>query len=478
MAGADTKLKVILEAQDRTGGVIGKTTDKLGGMKKAATAAIGAIGIYGLGKAFKDTIAKAANFEKSMSNIATLVDTNVESMEEMSNAVLDLSKTVPISAEELSTSLYQVRSAGIEAAGAIDTLEASSKLAVAGLGSTEEATNILTSAINAFQIDASDAEKVANTFFLAVKSGKTTVSELAQGFGQVAPLAQQLGVEFEELMGITAAMTTSGLKASIAYTQQRAVLANLLKPTKEMQELMDKVGMSSVKASIEMDGLQETVRALYNATDGNNQMLAKAFGSVEALNAVMMLMNETGKDAWEIMGDMYQSTETLNEAFEKQTSTASAQYEILKNNLNAELIKLGNEILPVLVSALPVVTRFMEEAKYSINALGESIGTIIYHFINLINVIKSLPGRAGAFMGKMLGFQAGGIVPGPVGAPMPAIVHGGERIIPTHEKGGGSQITININDPVVREEQDLNRIADYVMDAISRRTELANLGAV
>jgi hypothetical protein len=47
-------------------------------------------------------------------------------------------------------------------------------------------------------------------------------------------------------------------------------------------------------------------------------------------------------------------------------------------------------------------------------------------------------------VGKVLGFEKGGIVGGPTGAPVPAIVHGGEEVIPNGGSRGGD-ITQNIN---------------------------------
>ncbi len=47
----------------------------------------------------------------------------------------------------------------------------------------------------------------------------------------------------------------------------------------------------------------------------------------------------------------------------------------------------------------------------------------------------------GSAFGKIMGFADGGIVPGKTGAPMPAIVHGGEKITPA---GGGGNVEINI----------------------------------
>ncbi len=46
---------------------------------------------------------------------------------------------------------------------------------------------------------------------------------------------------------------------------------------------------------------------------------------------------------------------------------------------------------------------------------------------------------------KILGFAQGGIVPGPVGAPVPAIVHGGEEYTPPGQSKSGGEVVQNIN---------------------------------
>lgn len=68
---------------------------------------------------------------------------------------------------------------------------------------------------------------------------------------------------------------------------------------------------------------------------------------------------------------------------------------------------------------------------------------------------------------RVLSFQTGGVVPGPIGAPQLAVVHGGERIIPSG-RGGGS-IIININNPVVRQTSDLKAMANEVSRVLQRQ---------
>lgn len=410
--GGTANLSIIITAIDKASGTfkkMGKNLAATGAKMKSAGKGMTmglTLPIIGVGIAAGKL---SMDFEKSMGNISTLIDTTTENMGEMKDKVLDLSKKVPIALGDLTSALYDVRSAGISAEGAMGVLESSAKLATAGLGTTKEATDILTSAINAFGLEEKESEKIANTFFLAVKAGKTTVAELSQGFGQVAPIASELGVRFEELVANTAAMTTSGLKASIAYTQQKAVMSNLLKPTKEMQEAMEKTGITSMKSSIETDGFTGTLRKLYDAAEGDEQMIAKMFGSVEGLNAVMMLMGDTGTKATGIFDEMTGGVNALDEAFEKQKETVSAQAQVIKNKLNAALIVLGDKILPLIIPMIQKFIDFVMVLSDKFSKLSSTTQKIIIIIVGLVaalgpllmvlgTILPALPMLGGAFM--------------------------------------------------------------------------------
>jgi len=485
----DSTLNIVIKAKDRASGTLrafDKQAKKSIGAGTLAAGAVQAVGVAVGGLAIKmgvDAIQGAIAFEKSMSNVSTLIDESKESMDSMGDAVLEIAKQTPVAIDELTSALYDVRSAGIEADSAMGTLSASAELAVTGLGTTKEAANLVTSAINAFSLDADKSKEHANVFFEAVKAGKTTVAELAVGFGQIAPLASGLNIQFEELMGTTAAMTTSGMSASIAYTQIKAALSNLQKPTKEMQELYDKLGITNIQTEIQQKGLISTVRELTEATDGDNQMLAKAFGSVEALNAVMMLNNETGDKAIEIYSGMTDGVNNMDEAFQKQKETVTAQMEMFGNNIRVIQIQVGEKLLPIINSALSALTELLSASNQE--KIGKSISSIDEANQKLITLrderlaagkdvdnlnkqiaesmdiqremsedltkskvgetIKGTAGAVGTLGGilpwvqeKIWGFADGGTVPGAKGEPMLAMVHGGEQITPPDKQTGGN----------------------------------------
>ncbi|MCP6727530.1 MAG: hypothetical protein KJI69_05980 [Patescibacteria group bacterium] len=69
------------------------------------------------------------------------------------------------------------------------------------------------------------------------------------------------------------------------------------------------------------------------------------------------------------------------------------------------------------------------------------------------------------FARGLFGFEDGGVVPGNPSQAVPIIAHGGETIIPANQ----SPVTVNINNPTVRDESDIRRIADSVEEVLSRR---------
>lgn len=88
----------------------------------------------------------------------------------------------------------------------------------------------------------------------------------------------------------------------------------------------------------------------------------------------------------------------------------------------------------------------------------------------------------------MLGFDTGGVVPGPRGAPRVILAHGGETVLPTHKgpvnagTGGGGPVTvnlsINLSNATIRNEQDIvtmsRMLADETRQALAATGQKVN----
>jgi TP901 family phage tail tape measure protein len=488
---ATENIQIVISAVDKASGVFkkaGGAVSQLGTASKVAATGIAAFGV----KLGVDAVKQAAKFEGMMSDVNTLFDDGGKSVDKMSKGIKDLLKTSPKSADDLGASAYSIVSAGItDATEAINVLDSAQKLAVAGLGETSEATDILTSALNAFQIDAENAGAVSNAFFLAVKSGKTTVSELAQGFGQVAPLANEMGIQFNDLISATSAMTTSGLKASVAYTQIRSALSSMLKPTKEMDEALKAANITNLEAELNSQGMTATFLKLKAAADENGISMAKMFGSVEALNAVLMLTGETGENANAIFEQMETNSTAVDIAFQKQAQTTENQFKILKNKYNVAMMDLGNKILPIVVKMMDVLSWVADKVSIGWDKMTTKLATVFIAYDKIVGVIEKVIdalGRAkqamadstlgqavGNVAGAITGRARGGIVGsgettlvgenGPELAQFPA----GTRIIPN---GGGASITLNISGNTFLDDNSAEMFGDQLVRVLKQNMRI------
>lgn len=305
---------------------------------------------------------EAAKFEKSMSNVSTTIDSTPELMKSMSDSVLNMAKKLPVPISQLTEALYDVVSAGIDAKDSMFVLEQSARLGIAGLGTSKEGVDIITSSLNAFNIKASESAKVANMVFKAVKYGKTTVSGIAESFGSSAALVKNSNVSLEEYLATTAVLTTTGMTASRAQTQVSSAVTALIKPSKTMSLIFSKLGVRDIPKWIKTNGgLVNSMRIVRNEADKMGILTSKAFGRKEGFSAMLSLLGPLANKFKEVYGDIKGSSNSMDEAVAKQQKTFSAGVQRMKNNLTILAIKIGNQLIPRLNGFLDRLTPIVEK---------------------------------------------------------------------------------------------------------------------
>ncbi len=193
-----------------------------------------AIGIIGIGVAaiagFSKAIKAASEFEDAFNEVRTLIDESTTDTKALSKEVLRLAKAVGRPPEEVSRGLYQVISAGVtDAADAMFVLEVATKASIAGLTDQFTAVDAITTILNAYQLEISEATDVADLMFNAVKEGKLTFSDLASNIGVVASSAALAGVGFDEITAALATLTKGGQSTEESVTALNQLLIQSIK---------------------------------------------------------------------------------------------------------------------------------------------------------------------------------------------------------------------------------------------------------
>lgn len=347
---------------------LGKIAKKVEDVGRSMTTGI-TLPVIGMGVA---STAAFAQFEKGMSNVSTLIDTNVENIGEMGKEVRAMGRRVGVPLEQLTGGLYDVRSAGVAAENAMGVLEKSARLGVAGLGSTQESVDLVTSSINAFALQGEDADRVYDQIFKTVKNGKTTIAGLSQGFGGVAGTVAATGTKLDEYLASVAALTTTGLPAAEAHTQLKAVMSGLTRETDDTRKVFRKLGAKDLKDLIaKSGGLVPALERIKGALKGNEGQMLKLFGSTEALNAVLGLTGAQNTAFKNTLLDMREGANAVDVAFEKQNATMMARWQRLKNTMMSAGISIGETLAP----ALEKVAAKLQTVGDWVSGLDESTRT-------------------------------------------------------------------------------------------------------
>ena len=152
----------------------------------------------------------ARQYETAFAEVQTISQSARENADEMSAAILKMTTEIPVGAIDSTKALYQIVSAGFDGADAMNVLEISAKAAVAGVTTTAIAADTLTTIINAYGLEASEVTNISDALFKTVELGKTTLAEIGGSFSNVASLAAAYGVNVNEALAATAAMTKQG----------------------------------------------------------------------------------------------------------------------------------------------------------------------------------------------------------------------------------------------------------------------------
>lgn len=296
----------------------------------------------------------AVDFADALAEVSTLLtgDDIDGQINQINDSALELSRTYGGTAVGQARAFYQAISAGAaDAAEATEILTVANQLAVGGVTDVFTATDGLTTVLNAYGDAVAGAADVSDTLFVGVRAGKTTVEELASTLGRVAPLAAQVGVDFDQLVAATAALTKGGISTAESVTGLRAVLAAVSKPSSEAADLAEELGLEFNVAALQAQGLQGFLESLTAATGGNTEALARLFGGVEALVPILALTGTGAEDFTNILGDMEERAGSTQEAFDRMANSPGFQLGRVVDALTAELIELGQIVLPLVTRA-------------------------------------------------------------------------------------------------------------------------------
>ena len=370
-----------------------------GTLKKVLAAA-------GIGAALKSAIESGSGFETAVAKVATIADTGAVSVQELNSQILNTSGSMGIAAGNIAEAAYQAISAGQDTSNAVDFAAQASKLAAAGFTTSASAVDILTTALNAYGMDAEQANHVSDVLLTTQNLGKTSVDELAGSMGRVIPLAAAYGVSVENLSSGLAIMTANGIATAEAATYTKSMLNELGDSgSKVGQILQEQTGKGFAELNAEGASLGDVLQILYDSVDGNSTEFAGLWSSVEAGTGALSLASSGADNFNSVLGKMVDSTGATESAYATMTDTFQHKTESLKTNVQNFGISVFDSISSGLGDAVGLLSGYVQTLTDSFQSGGFSglvsgIGDI---FADLISNVGPQLLRSGVELAQDLG---------------------------------------------------------------------------
>ena len=380
-------------------GRMNKSTSKFGDIIKKVSL-IGTAAMAALGLA---ATKMAIDFEKSMAEVQTLLpQMGTKAFGKLREDVLAFSKDMGIATDKVVPALYQAISAGVPPDNVFTFLRTAVKVSIGGVTELNTAVDGLTSIVNAYGKENITTAEAADIMFTAIRLGKTTADELSSSLFNVIPVAAAVGIGFDQVASALVALTAAGVPTSVATTQLRAAIQALSAPTVRQTKILEEMGLEFSAETLRAKGLQGAMQDLLEATGGNMSMLRRLVGSVEAVNAVLIVADSGAEKYAGSMVAMANKTGAANEAFLTMEETVARKLEKAINNLKVTLTVLGLETLPTITKALNTVTDALENNKRELKAAAVAVGALVAVWVTFkIGVITTSIWGAVAALGAL-----------------------------------------------------------------------------
>lgn len=311
-----------------------------------------------------------AQVEQINQKTVALANTSQEQMDAWQTSIRRIGAATNQTAKDISQSLYYVASAGIESSKAIEITDLAAKGAVVGLGDMSTIARLLTYAQNAYGKEALSSARYMDMLTVAVREGTAEAGEMVGVIGDILPVAAQMGVGFDQVVGTLAAMTRTGFNAHKAATSLRQILVSLLDPASESNKALEMASRKFNDASLSADGLRKTIRekGLIEALLKIQQVAGVlgesfsgvVFGNIRALTGNLSLVGKNVDAVREILRKTKTEIGAFDTALSIMTKTTEMQFKDVKKAIEQAFLDLGKNLLPTVLPILRGVTEVIQ----------------------------------------------------------------------------------------------------------------------
>lgn len=372
---AGTKVTGVGKKISSAGGEVVKLGKKFAPVSAAATGALTVV------------TKTSSDFQNGMAKMSTLFDTSQVSVQKLSKEFLNLSNETGKGATELTEAGYQALSASVPVEKLGSFIRTSANMAKVGFTDTATSVDLLSTAVNAYGLEADQADNIANKLVNTQNLGKTSVNELASSMGKVIPTAAGMNVNLDQLCTMYTLMTKQGIATAESTTYMNSMLNELGDSGTDVGEILkEKTGKSFQDLMKDGMSVGDALKLIKQSSDETGTAFNELWSSQEAGKAAMALLNDSAGDFNETMGSMANVTDLVSQGLEKM-DTPSAKVSKSLNRIKNSGVELGSVLLTTVTPYIEVFSQKVIELTNKFNAMPDSQKKVILVLLAIVGAV-------------------------------------------------------------------------------------------
>lgn len=247
-----------------------------------------------------------------------------------------------------------------------------------------------------------DPRRMGNLLAITQKFGGTDISEISEKIGRVGNMALQAGLKAEEMFAVVASGTQTGNIEEVV-TGLRGITQAVLKPTQQMTDELNALGITFDKSTIAANGLDAELMKIdaamkrkYKTEAEMSASSGRLFNDVQAFSQVLSLTSTQGIKIYrDSLNAMRTDTGFMDDTLKRMGVSTTEQTAMMRESFKSLAIDLGTSMMPAINSLMSGLIEIVGNIVAVIKA-SETLQTVLEVTVASIAAIAAAAWAAGA----------------------------------------------------------------------------------
>ncbi|MDR4318673.1 Phage protein [Niallia circulans] len=384
-----------LRSANNTLSDFGSRTQQLGADIAKGFGSVGLSIGAGLGFAVK----QSADFDSAMRKAGAIAGANTAEFDAMKQSAIELGANTSKSASEVAIAMTELAAKGFDANQVIAAMPGVISAAEASGEDLAMTSDTVSSALNIWGLEASEASRVADVLAESANSTAAGIEDMQYAFKYAGAPAAALGVSMEELSAAIGLMTNAGLKGENAGTALRASMLALLNPSEKNSKMMESMGIAITDAKgnfVGLSGLVDNIsKSMEGMTDTQKAANLAALVGTEAVSGFLALMEAGPKKIDEMTASLEGSEGASKKAADQMKAGIGGALEEMSGAIESLVISIGDQLAP----AVQTVAVWLSKLLNWFNKMPEGMKKTLVIITAIIGGISLLISGFGLLLG-------------------------------------------------------------------------------